>query len=44
MSYLPDHTARARRVVLGLFITATALVTTGVLLTVGLLLNRVLPR
>ncbi|WP_285366197.1 hypothetical protein [Streptomyces albipurpureus] len=44
MSYVPDHTARARRVVLGLFITAVVAVTAGVLLTVGLLLTRVMPR
>lgn len=44
MSYVPDHTARARRVVLGLFVTAVTVVTAGVLLTAGLLLTRVLPQ
>ncbi|MCX4820430.1 hypothetical protein OG883_11025 [Streptomyces sp. NBC_01142] len=44
MSYVPDHTARQRRVVLGLFIVAVVIAAAAVLLTVGLLLTRTLPQ
>ncbi|MEV6397972.1 hypothetical protein AB0M39_24895 [Streptomyces sp. NPDC051907] len=43
MSVVPDHTARQRRVVLGLFIMAVVFATAALLSTVGLLLTMALP-
>ncbi|WP_405997633.1 hypothetical protein [Streptomyces sp. NBC_00829] len=43
MSYVPDHTARGRRVVLGLFIMAVVMATAALLLTVGTLLTWAVP-
>jgi hypothetical protein len=43
MSSVPDHTARQRRVVFGLFIVAVVIATGVVLTIVGLLLNSAAP-
>ncbi|MGW6459998.1 hypothetical protein ACWF94_29410 [Streptomyces sp. NPDC055078] len=43
MSEVPEHTARARRVVLGLFIAAVVLTTLVVVVVAGALLTSALP-